>query len=428
MLAVTTTRTAATGRKARAGTAWEAMRTRPLRIAFSPWPLRAFAYVASGVVVGAFTLAWLPLALLAGAVVLTPLAIQPLAALERRRITLLGGPALSDPHRPPDRPGLVAWLRLRHSEPATWRELAYSVLHGTVLLAFDLVATLLALSPALVLVLVLKPDDPPASPPGGAAPAGLSEVVAPALLLAAGMIIALFAICYAVVLAAIAHAALAHLLLGPGEEAKARTLTRSRARLIDAFEVERRRIERDLHDGAQQRLLRLAMTLGMARLEVRDNPEAAQALVDQAAEQAKAALAELRELVRGIHPQILTERGLPAALTELADSAAIPLTIAVDVPHRLPSTVESAAYFVVAEALTNAVKHAKAHQIRVTGGLDGTTLVVEVRDDGVGGADPDSGTGLAGLADRVDALAGSLVLASPPGGPTVLRLELPCSG
>ncbi|TDC61210.1 hypothetical protein E1258_12350 [Micromonospora sp. KC207] len=242
------------------------------------------------------------------------------------------------------------------------------------------------------------------------------------------MIVAVFAICYAVVLSAIAHAAIAHLLLAPGEEAKVRTLTRSRARLIDAFEVERRRTERDLHDGAQQRLLRLAITLGVARLEVRDNPEAAQALVDQAAEQAKAALAELHELVRGIHPQILTERGLPAALTELADSAAVPLTIALDVPHRLPSTVESAAYFVVAEAMTNAVKHAKARQIWVTGCLDGTALVVEVRDNGVGGADPDSGTCLAGLADRVDALAGTLVLSSPPGDPTVLRAELPCSG
>ncbi|WP_243705993.1 sensor histidine kinase [Micromonospora sp. KC721] len=426
---MTTTRAAVAGGKARASTAWEAMRTRPLRIAFSPWPLRAFAYLASGAVVGAFTLAWLPLALLAGLAVLTPLAIHPLAALERRRIRLLGGPALPDPHRPPDGTGLAAWLRLRHSEAATWRELAYSVLHGTVLLAFDLVATLLALSPGLVLILVLKPDDPPPSPPaGGQAPAGLSDVVAPVLLLAFGMIVVVLAICYAVVLAAIAHAALAHLLLAPGEEATVRTLTRSRARLIDAFEVERRRIERDLHDGAQQRLLRLAITLGMARLEVRDNPEAAQSLIDQAAEQAKAALAELRELVRGIHPQVLTERGLPAALTELADSAATPLTIAIDVPHRLPSTVESAAYFVVAEALTNAVKHAKAHQIWVTGCLDGSTLVVEVRDNGVGGADPDSGTGLAGLVDRVDALAGTLILSSPPGGPTLLRLELPCSG
>jgi signal transduction histidine kinase len=128
------------------------------------------------------------------------------------------------------------------------------------------------------------------------------------------------------------------------------------------------------------------------------------------------------------HPQILTERGLPAALTELADSAAIPLTITLDVPHRLPSRVESTAYFVVAEALTNAVKHAKARHIWVTGCLDGTALVIEVRDNGVGGADPDSGTGLTGLADRVDALAGTLTLSSPTGGPTVLRAELPCSG
>jgi signal transduction histidine kinase len=232
---------------------------------------------------------------------------------------------------------------------------------------------------------------------------------------------------FAVAMVAIGHSELARLLLAAGEEETVRMLTRSRARLIDGFEVERRRIERDLHDGAQQRLVALTMTLGLAELEHGD-PDRVRSLVSEAGEQARRALAELRDLIRGIYPRVLTDLGLPAAVAELAQGCGTPLSIAVHIPERLPSTVESAAYFVVAEAVSNAVKHATPNHIWVTGGVDAGRLVIEVRDDGGGGADPAAGTGLSGLADRVDALDGTLTITSPPGGPTVLRLDLPGTG
>jgi signal transduction histidine kinase len=397
-----------------AGTVGEALRTRPVRYLVSRWPLRALAYVVSGVPVGLLALVWLPVSVVLGAVALTPLAIWPLAALERRRLALLGHPPVPDPHAAPTGAGLRRWLRTRYAEAATWRELAYAVLHATVLLVVDLAATLLAVVvPVLVITFALIDVIDYHIPA-----AVLVLVIAPTLLPVIGV--------YAVTLVAVGHGEIARTLLGPGEEETVRVLTHSRARLIDAFEVERRRIERDLHDGAQQRLVALSMTLGLAELE-RDDPAATHALVIQAAAQSRAALADLRDLIRGIHPQVLTDLGLPAAVAELAQGCGVPLTITLDLPHRLPSTVESAAYFVVAEAVTNSVKHADATRAWITGTVDGDRLVVEVGDDGTGGADPTRGTGLAGLADRVDALAGTLAVASPIGGPTTLRLELPCS-
>lgn len=397
-----------------ASTAWEALRASPVRYLASPWPLRALAYVVSGVGVGLVTLVWLSATVLFGVVVLTPMATQPLAAMERRRLALMGGPALLNPHRAPDRPGLGPWLRLRYSETVTWRELAYAVLCATGLLALNAAATLVALvAPVVVLVGMLTPQDD-------------DQGLNPAIFLAIPAVIVVFVGMCAVTVVAIGHSEIARRLLGPGEEETVRTLTRSRARLIDAFEVERRRIERDLHDGAQQRLVALTMTLGLAELE-RHDPEAVHALVVQAGEQARTALVELRDLIRGIYPRVLTDLGLPAAVDELAEGCGLPLTITFDLPYRLPSTVESTAYFAVAEALTNAVRHAKATRVWISGAIAEQSLAIEVRDDGIGGADPDGGTGLTGLAVRVDAHGGSLTLSSPGGGPTVLRLELPCS-
>ncbi|MEU4828994.1 histidine kinase [Actinomadura sp. NPDC023710] len=409
-----------------ADTAWEALRGNPLRFFASLWLLRTVAYVLSGAMLGALCLLWLPAALVLGVVVAAPALTRPLVALERRRVVLLGGAPLQDPHVRPDQPGPIAWLRFRCAEAVTWRELAYLGLHATVLLVLDLAAVLLLFSPVLALMSVnLTTTRAPTDPATG------TDVVVAVLIGALGalalVVVGFFAV-YAVPVAAIAHAKVAHLLLAPGSGETVRMLTRSRARLVDAFEVERRRIERDLHDGAQQRLLALGMTLVGAQLEFDDRPEAARALVDQAAEEAKAALAELRELIRGIHPHVLTDLGLLAAVAELADRATVPVTVTVDVPHRLPTAVESTAYFVVAEALSNAAKHSTATQVSITGGLTGARLGIKVRDNGIGGADPAAGTGLAGLADRVDAHGGTLALSSPPGGPTILRLELPCTG
>ncbi|HSK36785.1 MAG TPA: histidine kinase, partial [Actinomycetota bacterium] len=219
-------------------------------------------------------------------------------------------------------------------------------------------------------------------------------------------------------------------LLGPSQSqlrARVEALQASRDRAVDAAEAVRRRIERDLHDGAQQRLVALAKDLGMARatLESESDPPAATALVGEAHEEAKRALAELRDLARGIHPAVLADRGLDAAISALA--ARSPVPVGVDVTTgRLPDPVESAAYFVVAEALANAAKHAQAAEIGVHIARHRDLLIVEVIDDGVGGADPSKGSGLRGLADRVAAVDGHLTVTSPPGGPTVIRAELPC--
>src|ERR1700722_9697251 len=228
---------------------------------------------------------------------------------------------------------------------------------------------------------------------------------------------------------ATADAAMSRWLLGPPSDLAARVseLEISRERVVDAAEGERRRIERDLHDGAQQRLVSLAMELGRAQAKFADDPEGARVLVDQAHAQAKEALTELRNLVRGVHPPVLTERGLDAALSGLAALCPIPVDVHVDVPVRPRSAVEAVAYFMVAEALTNVAKHSRASQAKVVvegHGYPGT-LTVMISDDGIGGADP-GGSGLAGLADRVSGVDGRLSVESPSGGPTIIAAELPC--
>jgi signal transduction histidine kinase len=219
-------------------------------------------------------------------------------------------------------------------------------------------------------------------------------------------------------------------LLGRGRdsilEEEVERLETSRSAAVDAAEAERRRIERDLHDGAQQRLVALAAGLGAAKEKLDSDPEAARVMVADAHEEAKAALKEIRDLVRGIHPVILEDRGLDAALSAVVARAPVPVTLDVQVRERPPATVESAAYFVVNEALTNVARHAQATRAFVSIARAGDRLVVEVRDDGVGGADASLGSGLQGLRDRVAGLGGSMVVVSPPGGPTTISVELPC--
>jgi signal transduction histidine kinase len=202
-------------------------------------------------------------------------------------------------------------------------------------------------------------------------------------------------------------------------------LETTRAGAVDEQESERRRIERDLHDGAQARLVALGMNLGMAEQKLRADPVAAAALVEEARLGVEEALRELRDLARGIHPPVLSDRGLEAAIAALADRSAIPVVVTADVAARPAAPVETAAYFVAAEGLTNAAKHGGASRIDVRIARVADTLVLEVVDDGRGGANP-AGSGLAGLRRRVEALDGHLTLTSPPGGPTTLRAELPC--
>jgi signal transduction histidine kinase len=216
-------------------------------------------------------------------------------------------------------------------------------------------------------------------------------------------------------------------MLGTDMTARLQSVTASRAAAVDLAAEDRRRIERDLHDGVQQRLVSLAMDLGRAKEKLHTDPERAKELIDEAHEEAKRAITEVRDLARGIHPAVLTDRGLDAALSALAARSPVPVDVYVDVAIRPPASVEAAAYFVVSEALANVAKHAKATKASVTVRRSGDRLIVQVQDDGGGGASFEGSSGLAGLRDRVQALDGELHLLSPEGGPTVLMVEIPCA-
>jgi signal transduction histidine kinase len=249
---------------------------------------------------------------------------------------------------------------------------------------------------------------------------------------------------------------LARRLLGPSRReelvARVESLTRSRSEIVEATDAQRRRIERDLHDGAQQRLVSLAMNLGMARATLTDLPEPARRVIADAHDEAKQALAELRDLVRGLHPAVLTDRGLDAALSGLAARSPVPVRLRVDVAQRCAPTVEAVAYFVVSEALTNVAKHAAATSAEVTVARVAGRLRIVVTDDGRGGAvltpcaaaegneaggseagggeaggNGAGGSGLRGLVQRLATVDGVLTIASPTGGPTTLTAELPCA-
>jgi signal transduction histidine kinase len=393
-------------------TAWQALRQRPWRFLASPWPWRSLAYLLCGIMPSG-ALAAAVLALLASrSSNAAPLVLPPVALA-----LLLSGPAMARYEH---------WrLRLMQVDPAPgpYRrsrgahralQVGYGVVCTVALWLIDLavVAACLAIPVGLAVALARS---------GGAGWGARSAMLAAA-------VVALPLAAYPLTAWAGARAALARLVLAPREVELGERLvevTRSRARLVDAFELERRRIERDLHDGAQQRLIALTVALGMARLDLPSDSAAAEH-VSTAHEQAKQALTELRELSRGVHPQVLTDRGLPAAVDDAAGRSPVVVDVDVALPRRLPGTVEVTAYFAVCEALANVAKHSRATRASVRGRLMDDVLVVEVHDDGVGGADPAAGGGLTGLADRIAVVDGRLLLSSPPGGPTLLRMELPC--
>jgi signal transduction histidine kinase len=441
-------------------TLFRALGTR--RFLLTSWPWRGLAYSGSTVLVAsalsfvaspvlapwvALVIAWtrgveesadygVLVLLLALSLALTflfgPLVAIPLGALERRRLGLVGGGPRESGHRVPD-PGLWGWVRARYTEAATWREVAYA---GLMLPLAGVAAMFAGFLALLVLFLALGPfilDDSPDSVISlGFVTLTSSAEAVPYTLLVPLLLVALLYVSAAL---AVLHSLLARtLLVGPPKgvlHAELNQVTESRARLVNAFEYERRRIERDLHDGAQQRLVALNMDLGMARLDLEEGSEADQRVV-AAQTKADELITELRELVRGIHPRVLTDRGLPAALEELADRCPVPVTVHARLGGRLPAHVEGTAYFVVAEALTNVCKHAGADSATVhasaSSGAPGRpdTLLVEVTDHGAGGADPARGSGLTGLKDRVAVMGGTMELSSPEGGPTRIRVELPC--
>ena len=367
--------------------------------------------------VGGWAHAVLYIAVVAVVPVLALWAVQGLTALQRSRLrATLGLEIPAGPRAPERRPWPVGpWLAA-----ATWRQLGFHLLAIlTGVIGGGLVAACW-LAPVAAIAYLAAARAPAA--------AAVAAVAAAAVLLLAAPWLARQV--------TRADAASARALLGPGrsEELAQRveSLARSRADVVAAADAERRRIERDLHDGAQQRLVSLAMNLGMARERFAGAPEPVRRAIADAHDEAVLALSELREFIRGLHPAVLNDRGLDAALSGLAARAPLPVRLRVDVPRPASPSVEAVAYFIVSEALTNVAKHAQATRAEVTVTRDGDVLRVAVTDDGSGGAvpaegdDAGAGTGLRGLTQRAAAVDGTLTLDSPPGGPTIIAAELPC--
>jgi signal transduction histidine kinase len=419
---------------------------------------RATAHVLVGGVLGSVTMSVVLTLLVVGTglavtVVIPALALAALlgcvrgfTALQRSRFTVfLGADPAASRSQPAARPWpsdaagerprrLLArawtWVWTMTSAAATWRQVAYHLLAGVIGLS-GFITVACAWWAALVLcTLPLHGWALPADGPLGWNLRGLSVLTA---LTGLGIVALLTAPWVARGTAAVDLAA-ARALLGPSRAELTRRVTglaQSRAAPVDA---ERRRIERDLHDGAQQRLVALAMNLGIARasLSDRDLPPPAREALTQAHAEAKQALAELRGFVRGLHPAVLNDRGLDAALSGLAARSPVPVRLRVELAQRPSPTTEAVAYFVASEALTNVAKHAGASQVDVTvcqrgNGRQGGRLSLVIVDDGGGGARPEAGTGLRGLAHRVASVDGTLIVTSPPGGPTSITVELPCA-
>jgi signal transduction histidine kinase len=402
---------------------WQAMAGSPRRYLLSWWPWRCLAYLVTSVLIGLALVCVLPLGILFPPALI--LAALPVGALERRRLRLIDAVPADSPHATPS-PGLGAWLWLRLAEGATWREFGYMLTLTTVLLAVDFVSLLVLLGCVITLAGPLFVAGEGVFRVGPLVADTIGEALALSLLL--GPVVTVLGL-YGMSAVAGAQGAYTRWLLAPRRaesDRKVEELAGSRTRLVNAFEVERRRIERDLHDGAQQHLVLLSMTLGLARLELDGTDGSARTLVTDAHDQARQALAAIRELIHGIHPQVLTDLGVAAAVGELAERCRVPVEVDIRLDGRLPPETETTAYFVVSESLTNAVKHAAAGKITVTGRLVDGWLVVMVSDDGSGGADPGRGSGLRGLVDRAAVMDGTLVITSPAGGPTTIRMELPC--
>jgi signal transduction histidine kinase len=348
------------------------------------------------------------------------------ANIERERAALAIGAPIARPPRRATRDSLLKQLIAFLRDRATWKELAYLLLLGP--LGTLLGATALALWSAVV-ALAFAPAVQPSAPDGSP----LHDLGFAWSLLGplAAVVIALAAIAATRALAA-GLGALAQALLAPDEReqlvARVSELETTRAGAVESSDARLRRIERDLHDGAQHRLAFIAMELGRARAKLAEqDPAGADVLLAGAHEESKRAMGELRDLVRGIHPSVLTDRGLDAAISGIAERCPLPVDVTVDMAARPPAGQETAAYYVVAESLTNVTRHSRATRAGVDVALRDGRLVVAVSDDGCGGAAGVPGSGLEGLRQRIEALDGTLSIDSPPGGPTRVRAELPCA-
>jgi len=400
---------------------------------------RALAHLLTSLVLGPATFVWaLATTLVSGVLSFTYLAppaflaatwvTRRIAWLERRRAGLVLGRPVEPPYEP--LPQAHPWARGRAlvRDAATWRDLAWLVL----LLPLGIAGLAGALAAVVDLAAIVAPVwlwsvPNPYLPP---VVDWLFNTVGGRFVLT-GIGLALAPVAWWLVTGvARLQARAAAALLGPGPRARlarrARELASTRRRVVDAQAAELRRIERDLHDGAQARIVAAGMTLALADRRMRISGQPAREDVRTARRQLDEALAELRQLVRGIHPPILTDRGLVAALSALAGDAPLPVAVTAGELGAVPAAVESAAYFVAAESLANVVKHAEATTCTITIERTAGMLTVEVHDDGRGGADP-SGSGVDGLRRRVEALDGTMTVTSPAGGPTTVRAELPCA-
>jgi signal transduction histidine kinase len=415
------------------GTVWQAL-ARPHRLIMTRWPWRSLAYLASGALLGfgllvallvTVCLGIVTLVVGIGFVLLIAVAFSGVLVgrVERRRLALMSVPEPTDPHVTVTEPGLRAWLRIRRRESATWRELGYLLLMAGPLAVLDLLvpgvllsaAISMLIAPFVVEVLHDQVDL------GGYSLDTRAEAWPAAV---AGIVVLLVMVALITAYAG-ARASLARLLLGASEEETNRALavTRdSRARLVRAFDAERSRIERELHDGVQQQLVGLAATIGLARHEAGDSGSAR---LDQAADQVRDALASLRETVHELDPPVLRERGLPGALERVARRSSLEVTVDAALAGRFEPAVERSVYFAVCELLGNAEKHAGAARVDIRLQVAADVLRVEVRDDGDGGATSAAGgTGLLGIADRLAVHDGTLEVVSPVGGPTTATIEV----
>jgi signal transduction histidine kinase len=321
-------------------------------------------------------------------------------------------------------------------DPATWRDAAWVLLNASLGTALRLAPPVLFVSAVACLVFTAVfpylPATDDANWAGVIKVTGPGAVPAPvgAFLVGFQGLLLLLLWWWAAPRLARADARLARWLLAPTERSRlasrVRQLAETRAETVDTQAAELRRIERDLHDGVQARLVSLGMSLGMADELVGRDPAAARELLAEARRATTEALSELREVVRGIHPPVLADRGLDGAVQALALAVPLPTEVEIDIPARLPAPVESAAYFAVAETLTNVIKHSQADRSWVRLRHADGRLAMEVGDDGRGGADPAAGSGLLGIQRRLAAFDGTLAVTSPPGGPTVVTMELPC--
>nr|WP_221378864.1 sensor histidine kinase [Actinoplanes polyasparticus] len=360
-------------------------------------------------------------------------ALIRLRANAARRVAGWHGVAIARPYRPtPAGLAPVGWGRYKHiiTDPATWRDFAW-LLPGAVG-GLMLGVLTLALPAYGVEGIVLLPlwmylggewSGYGVNWPIDSVSEGFLSLPQGAVFLLLGLVVAPHLRRF--------DALFARVFLAPTRAAELRLrvtqLTVTRSDAVDAQAAELRRIERDLHDGAQARLVSLGMAIGLAEELVERDPETARKLLAEARENSSTALVELRHLVRGIHPPVLAERGLDGAVRALALTMAVPTTVDSDVTGRLETPVESAAYFAVAEALTNVQRHSGANVAYVSMHRTGDLLRLEVGDDGHGGADPMRGTGLAGMERRLAAFDGTMSVSSPPAGPTIVTMELPCA-